>query len=35
MRVAFLVQVGDRPKLHGASLGQVWRGCGFYQRSNL
>ena len=26
-----LVQVGDRPKLHGAGLGQVWRCRSFYQ----
>jgi len=26
-----VVQVGDRPRLHGASLGQVWRCRSFYQ----
>ena len=29
------MQVGDRPKLHGAGLGQVWRGCGFTKEGNM
>ncbi len=27
-----MCSLGTGPKLHGAGLGQVWRGCGFYQR---